>query len=229
MKRFSLKSFLLFVAAISAWVACYVMSQQVADLKLKLRPLQVVSNSLIIDDPEKIAVARVDVGTVLRDFQWRTYLPAVKNDETFVLCLAQDSGCPSQLPSLDSDYVEKFPIPSGTHEISFVEQPEFENDKAKRQAQTKAQIHKMLEKDAKKEQMTGRGRFRTQGRNPVFELKVNGEVVSEFQRQLRNSADWELVFDSSSVQQSADQPFILSPTSWKPNYELYLWIQKIKK
>ena len=206
MKRFSLTTFLLLVAAISVWVASYVLSQQVVELKSKLRPLQVVSNSLIVDDPAQVAVVRVDVSTVLRDFQWRAYLPLVNSDETFVLCLAQDSKCPSKLPSVDADHVKKFPIPSGTHEITFTEVEESEKEKADRKAQAR---------------LAGRGR--------VYELKVNGERLSEFQHQLRNAVDWELLFDSSSVQQSADQPFVLSPTLLNANYELYLWIEKVER
>ena len=225
MKRFSLTSFLLLVAAISTWVAYYVLDQQVADLKSKLRPLQIVSNSLIVDDPAKIAVVRVDVDTVLRDFRWQAYLPPVGNDETFVLCLAQDPKCPKKLPSIDAAHVKKFPIPSGTHEISFVARDESEKNKAEREAQIKNIIEQIKSKGGR----AGAGAIRSQGRNPVYELRVNGEPFGEFQHQLRNSADWELLFDSSSVQQPADQPFILSPTSWKTKYELYLWIQKVKQ
>ena len=238
-KTFSLTTILLLVAAISVWIASYVVyGQKVTEARSKLRPLQVVSNSLIVDDPVKIAVVRMDVSTVLRNFQWKAYLPPVNNDEAFVLCMAQDSNCPTKLPSIDADYVKKFPIPSGTHEISFTEIDQTKEERAKLRAERKAAIQKMVEQSKLNPsggQKSGsgayggpnRGTFRR--RKPVFALKVNGEIVGEFQHQLRNSVDWELLFDSSSVQQSADQPFVLSPTSWKPKYELYLWIQKIKK
>ena len=226
MKRFSLTTFLLFVAAISVWVACYVLGQQVADLKTKLRPLQVVSNSLIVDDPAQIAVVRVDVSTVLRDFRWRVYLPPVSNDETFVLCMAQDSNCPAKLPSIDSGNVKQFPIQSGTHEISFIEMAQSEEEKAERRAEARRQVKNRL---TRRTGVAGGGVVRMRTRNPVYELKVDGEPLGDFQHQLRNSTDWELLFDSSSVQQSAEQPFVLSPKSWKPKYELYLWIQKVKR
>ena len=226
MKRFSLTTFLLFVAAISVWVACYVLGQQVADLKTKLRPLQVVSNSLIVDDPAQIAVVRVDVSTVLRDFRWRVYLPPVSNDETFVLCMAQDSNCPAKLPSIDSGNVKQFPIQSGTHEISFIEIAESETEKAERRSEARKMVKNRLTRGTG---VAGGGAVRMRTRNPVYELKVDGEPLGDFQHQLRNSTDWELLFDSSSVQQSAEQPFVLSPTSWKPKYELYLWIQKVKR
>ena len=112
-------------------------------------------------------------------------------------------------------------------------------DRAKLNAERSAARKKILEqlktKGAQKirssESAAGGGAMKgwSRGRNPVFALKVNGKLVGEFQHQLRNSVDWELLFDSSSVQQPADQPFVLSPTSWNPKYELYLWIQKIKK
>ena len=225
MKRFSLTTFLLYVAASSVWVASYVLSQQVVELKSKLRPLQVVSNSLIVDDPAQVAVVRVDVSTVLRDFQWRAYLPPVNSDETFVLCLAQDSKCPSKLPSVDADHVKKFPIPSGTHEITFTEFEESEKEKAER----KAQGMKMNAEKPRRAPASGAGGVRLARKSRVYELKVNGEPLSEFQHQLRNGVDWELLFDSSSVQQSADQPFVLSPTSLNANYELYLWIEKVER
>lgn len=240
MKTFSLKTFLLLVATISVWIANYVFDQQVTESKSQLRRLHVVSNSLIVDDPEKIAVVRMDVSTVLRDFQWKAYLPPVNNDETFVLCLAQDSNCPSKLPSIDSELVEKIPIPSGTHDISFTEVALTKKEKSKIAAERRDAIQKMFEQNKFNPEnlpKSGAGDFKSGGRirsgttrpAPFYELKVNGEGVGQFQHQLRKYADWDLLFDSSSVQQPADQPFVLSPTSWKPKYELYLWIQKIKK
>ena len=125
--------------------------------------------------------------------------------------------------------MKKFPLASGRHEISFSEVEESLKENAERQAKAKKMVSDQLKKFRPE---GGAGAFRMQGRSPVFELKIDGEPLGpagEFQHQLRNSADWELLFDSSSVQQSADQPFILSPTSWNPKYELYLWIQKVKR
>jgi len=60
-------------------------------------------------------------------------------------------------------------------------------------------------------------------------LKLNGKILTEFQYETRNIADWELFFESSTVQQPADQPLMICPTSWKKDFESYLWIQKIKR
>ena len=102
-KSFSLTTFLLFVAAISVWIAYFALSHQVADLKSKLRPLQVVSNSLIVDDPEQMAVIRNPGDSVIFDLGWQIYLPPLNRDETFV-CLLYTSPSPrdrqkSRMPS----------------------------------------------------------------------------------------------------------------------------------
>ena len=191
-KSFSLTTFLLFVAAISVWIAYFALSHQVADLKSKLRPLQVVSNSLIVDDPEQMAVIRNPGDSVIFDLGWQIYLPPLNRDETFVICMAHDPDCKPKFPSIDEENVNKFPIPSGTHEISFeaIDQKERPRD---------------------------------------YELKFDGETLSEFQFHDRRMADWEVFFDSSTVQQPVDQPFVLTPTKFTKDFEVYIWIQKIKR
>jgi len=158
----------------------------------KLKPLRVVSNSLIVDDPGQIAIVRDPGGSVVRHLCWEIYLPPVGDNESFVLCLAQDPDSTPELPAVEEERVQKFPIPSGTHEVTFMARDE-------------------------------------QERPYVYELKLNGKILTEFQYETRNIADWELFFESSTVQQPADQPLMICPTSWKKDFESYLWIQKIKR
>ena len=189
-KTFSLKTFLLFVAAAAVWIAQFVVSQQIKALNTKLHPLRIVSNSLVVEDPTQFAIVRNPGGSVIYNLQWQVYLPPIRQNETYLLCIAQDVESNPELPTTDQTHVLTFPIPSGTHEISF------------------------LPLDRK--------------RTTLNELRLNGEKLDEFQYKTRNIADWEVFFDSSSVQQVVDEPLIICPTKWTNDFESYLWIQKTK-
>ena len=191
-KTFSLKTFLLSISVIAVWTAYFVLNQQVIELKSKLWPLRVVANSLIVDDPEQIAVVRNPGDSVISHLEWQVYLPPVGNDESFVLCLAQDPDSTPKLPSVKDEHVQTFPISPGTHEITFMP-VDFLNE------------------------------------SYVNELRLDGEALAEFEYQTRGIADWEVFFESSSVQQPADQPFVFCPTSWTKDFESYLWIEKVKR
>ena len=57
-KSFSLQTFLLLIAVVAIAIACFTLGRQIAELKSKLQPLRVVSNSLSVDDPEQFAIVR---------------------------------------------------------------------------------------------------------------------------------------------------------------------------
>ena len=113
-KSFSLQTFLLLIAVVAIAIACFTLGRQIAELKSKLQPLRVVSNSLSVDDPEQFAIVRdpgVTATSAVFHLKWQVYIPPANSNEQFVLCLAQDPNSKPELPPVNGPNVNKFPIP----------------------------------------------------------------------------------------------------------------------
>ena len=118
MARFSLSSFLLFIAIAAVWISYFVKDAQITELEAKVTPLRVVSSALRIEDPDKIAAVK-NLESV-KDYCWKIYLPSASENEEFVIAMAQIEDPMGQLPPLDDERVQVFPIEPGTHDVSFV-------------------------------------------------------------------------------------------------------------
>jgi hypothetical protein len=104
-----LRTLFLLMAAVAVWLALFVNRQQIAILETRIEVGRKLAHVLIIDDPKKVAVVKMDE-LWMDDNRWDVHLPPGQ----YRICLAtrkvDDHGFPLKQ--------ESRPIPAGRHRLA---------------------------------------------------------------------------------------------------------------
>ncbi len=107
-----LRHILLLTLCVGAWVAHWTSLSHIAKLKPRLATLQKLAPELIVSDPSRIAIVRLE-SNWYSETRWDMYVPS----SNFQLCLATRDIAESGYP----DPYENIPLPKGLYELQIEE------------------------------------------------------------------------------------------------------------
>jgi len=112
-RQLGIQQLILLVAAIAVWMTAYVNHQRNQSLDSRIRVMVPLAHELIVDDPSKIAVVKLEQ-SLSDDNRWDLYLPS----GAYRLCLAtRDVGKDGLAPVTKS-----VPIRSGNHRLALTQE-----------------------------------------------------------------------------------------------------------